>query len=132
MKYKFQWLLAAFCIFIASSTQMFAEGEKKEEVKTVPIPLTTGKSFTGNDHRGMLSVPFVAYYQGGAIYISTSAEFTSIDIHVLNETTGQTWHSTTDISDGMGEICIVHGKAGSYSVEIITEYGEYFVGSFHL
>lgn len=132
MKYKFQWILTAFCIFIASSTQMFAEGEKKEEVKTVPIPIVTGDVLTGKHHRDFITIPFAAYYQGGAIYISTSAEFTSIDIHVLNETTGQTWHSATDISDGMGEICIVHGEAGSYSVEIITEYGECFIGNFRL
>ena len=34
--------------------------------------------------------------------------------------------------DGMGEICISDGCAGSYSVEIVTEYGECFVGDFEL
>jgi hypothetical protein len=50
----------------------------------------------------------------------------------VNETTNQVWNSTTDISDGMGEICISDGGAGNYTVEIITEYGECFVGSFTL
>ena len=37
-----------------------------------------------------------------------------------------------DISDGMGEISIANGDSGSYSVEIITEYGEIFYGTFTL
>ena len=131
MKYKFQWLLTAVCFLIASSTQMFAEGEKKEEVK-VSIPISTGRVVHGNDARDGGAVPFSAYYQGGTIYVSTSAEFSVISVAVVNETTGQSWSSTTDISDGMGEISITNAGIGSYRVEIITEYGECFVGSFCL
>ena len=58
--------------------------------------------------------------------------FSSITVDVVNETTGQVWSTTTDISDGMGEICITGGGVGSYSVEIVTEYGECFVGDFEL
>ena len=101
-----------------------------EEVKTVLIPLTTGKPLNGDDMRGVVAVPFTAYYQGGTIYIGTSAEFSAITIAVENETTGQTWGSTTDISDGMGEIYISDGDSGSYTIEIVTEYGECFVGRF--
>ena len=72
------------------------------------------------------------YYQGGTIYVSTSAEFSSITVDIENGTTGQIWTTTTDISDGMGEIHIIGGGAGSYSVEIVTEYGECFVGDFEL
>jgi len=102
------------------------------EVEGVPIPLITGEVLTGDDMRGVIAVPFTAYYQGGTIYISTSAEFSSITVDVVNETTGQVWNSTTDISDGMGEICITSGGAGSYSVEIVTEYDEIFYGTFTL
>ena len=132
MKYKFQWLLTAFCIFIASSTQMFAEGEKKEEVKKVSIPLITVEPISGDEKRTCEIVPFTAYYQGGAIYISSTAEFSVISVEVVNETTSQSWNSTTNVSDGMGEISITNAGSGSYRVEIITEYGECFVGSFHL
>jgi hypothetical protein len=55
-----------------------------------------------------------------------------ISVAVVNGTTGQIWSTTTDISDGMGEICIANGGAGSYTVEIVTEYGECFVGDFEL
>ena len=129
MKHTFQWLLAAVCLFVVGNAQVMADDE---EVKTVPIPLTTGNVPTGDDARNGGVVPFAAYYQNGAIYISTSAEFSSITVDVVNETTGQVWNSTTDISDGMGEICIANGGAGSYTVEIVTEYGECFVGDFEL
>ena len=129
MKHTFQWILVAVCLFVVGNASVMADDE---EVKIVPIPISTGKPLNGDDIRGNVKVPFSAYYQNGAIYISTSAEFSSITVDVENETTDQVWNSTTDISDGMGEICISGGGAGSYSVEIVTEYGECFVGSFRL
>ena len=129
MKHTFQWLLAAAFLFVVGNVSVMADDE---EVKTVSIPIITGNVLTGDDHRGVIFVPFTAYYQGGTIYISTSAEFSAITVDVVNETTGQVWNSTTDISDGMGEICITSGGAGSYSVEIVTEYGECFTGNLTL
>ena len=129
MKHTFQWILAAVCLFIVGNAQVMSDDEK---VKTVPIPIITGDVLTGDDARDGGLVPFAAYYQGGTIYISTSAEFSSITVDVVNETTGQVWNSTTDISDGMGEISITNAGSGSYRVEIITEYGECFVGDFRL
>ena len=128
MKYTFQWILVAVCLFVVGTAQVMADGGE-EEVK-VDIPICTGRDLTGSDMRGNVGVPFTAYYQNGTIYISSSAEFSSITVDVVNETTGQVWNSTTDISDGMGEIYIFGGGAGSYSVEIVTEYGEIFYGTF--
>ena len=130
MKHTFQWILVVVCLLVVGNTYVKASND--EEVEGVPIPLITGEVVTGNDYRGIVSIPFTAYYQGGTIYISTSAEFSSITVDVVNETTGQVWNSTTDISDGMGEICISGGGAGSYSVEIVTEYDECFTGDFEL
>ena len=129
MKHTFQWLLAAVCLFVVSTVQVMADDN--EDVK-IPILIGTGKPYTGDIRRDNSVVPFIAYYQGGAIYVSTSAEFSSITVTVENETTNQVWNSTTDISDGMGEICITSGGAGSYTVEIVTEYGECFTGNFRL
>ena len=130
MKHTFQWILVAVCLFVVGTVQVLADGSGEKEI--VPIPISTGKVLTGNDARNGGVVPFTAYYQNGTIYISTSAEFSSITVDVVNETTGGIWNSTTDISDGMGEISIAGGGAGSYTVEIITEYGECFTGSFRL
>ena len=128
MKHTFQWILVAVCLFVVGTVQVMADGEGEKDI--VPIPISTGDVLTGDDARDGGLVPFAAYYQGGTIYISTSAEFSVITIAVENETTGQVWNSTTDISDGMGEICISDGCAGSYTVEIVTEYGEIFYGTF--
>ena len=128
MKHTFQWLLAAVCLFVVGNASVMADDE---EVR-LPILIGTGEVLTGDDLRGVVAVPFTAYYQGGTIYIGTSAELSVITIAVENKTTGQVWNSTTDISDGMGEISITSGGAGSYSVEIVTEYGECFVGRFTL
>ena len=130
MKHTFQWILAVVCLFVVGTVQVMADGGKEKDI--VPIPISTGKSFTGSDQRGVLSILFEAYYQNGTIYISTSAEFSSINVDVVNETTGHIWNSTTDISDGMGEICISDGGAGSYTIEIVTEYGEKFYGFFRI
>lgn len=130
MKHTFQWILAVVCLFVVGTVQVMADGGKEKDI--VPIPISTGKSFTGSDQRGVLSILFEAYYQNGTIYISTSAEFSSINVDVVNETTGHIWNSTTDISDGMGEICITSGGTGSYTIEIVTEYGEKFYGFFRI
>ena len=129
MKTFINWLLVAVCLFTVGNVQVMADDKGEKEVF---IPITTGEVVTGNDHRGVVLVPFTACYQGGHIYIGTSAEFSVISLNVENETTGQVWNSSLDISDGMGEICISDGGAGNYTVEIITEYGECFVGSFTL
>lgn len=131
MKHTFQWILVAVCLFVVGTVRVMADN-KDDDAPSVPIPISTGEVVTGNDHRGVVSIPFTAYYQGCAIYISTSAEFSSIIVTVENETTGQIWNSTTDISDGMGEISISDGGAGSYTIEILTEYGECFTGNFRL
>lgn len=128
---NFQWLVLAACLFVMGTTHVMAD-DKKDDAPSVPIPLTTGSIYTGSDARDGGVVPFAAYYQGGTIYISTSAEFSSIIVDVENETTSQVWNSTTDISDGMGEISITGGGAGRYLVEIVTEYGEIFYGTFTL
>mgnify|MGYP003397016240 FL=1 len=129
MKNVFNWILVAVCLFTVGNTHVMADGGEKD---IVPIPISTGEVLTGDDARDGGVIPFIAYYQNGTIYISSSAEFSSITVDVVNETTGQVWNSTTDISDGMGEICITSGGVGSYSVEIVTEYDECFVGTFNL
>lgn len=130
MKIFFNWLLVAVCLFTVGNVQVMADGNKEKDI--VPIPISTGEVVHGDDQRNLVYVPFTAYYQTGTIYVSSSADFSEITINVENETTGQAWSSTSDISDGMGEISIINGGAGSYTVEIVTEYGDCFVGSFTL
>lgn len=98
---NFQWLMIAVCLFVVGTVQVMADGGKEKDI--VPIPIYTGKSFTGSDQRGVLSILFEAYYQNGTIY-KHFCRVSSINVDVVNETTGHVWNATTDISDGMGEI----------------------------
>ena len=126
-----QWLVLAACLFVMGTTHVMAD-DKKDDAPSVPVPIILGEELKGGDARGGVTIPFTAYYQGGTIYVSNCAEFSSITITVENETTGQVWNSTTDTSDGMGEICISDGSAGCYTVEIMTEYEVIFYGTFTL
>ena len=132
MKTVFQWLLVATCLFTVGNVQVMASSEEKKEEVKISIPISTGEPLNGNEIRDGIHIPFTAYYQAGTINVSTSAELSVISLNVVNETTGQVWSITTDVSDGMGEICIFDGGTGSYTVEIVTEYGECFTGSFRL
>ena len=129
---KFQWLMMAVCLFVVGNVSVMAEGEGETQPRPVPIPLVNEDFIQEGDYRTDTTVPFTAYYQNGTIYISTMGDFTTLAVSVVNETTGQVWNSTTDISDGMGEISIVGGGKGCYTVEIITEYNECFTGDFTL
>ncbi len=127
---KFQWLMMAVCLFVVGNVSVMAEGDGETQPRPVPIPLVNEDFIQEGDYRTDTTVPFTAYYQNGTIYISTMGDFTTLAVSVVNETTGQVWNSTTDISDGMGEISIVGGGKGCYTVEIVTEYNECFTGEF--
>lgn len=127
---KFQWLMMAVCLFVVSNVSVMAEGEGETQPRPVPIPLVNEDFIQEGDYRTDTAIPFTAYYQNETIYISTMGKFTTLAVSVVNETTGQEWDVTMDISDGMGEISIAGGGAGGYTVEIVTEYNECFTGGF--
>ena len=95
-----------------------------------PIVLTPEKGY--GDERGVVIIPLEAYYQGETIFLDFTHNVGDVEVSVRNTTIGNNWSGTVDSADGMGEISIAGGGAGSYSVEIITEYGDCFVGDFEL
>ena len=127
---NFQWLVLAAFLFVVGNTQVMAEGDETTTTTPTKIILGSDNPYPDDDNRNGCLVPFTAYYQNGTIYISTMGEFTALAVSVVNETTGQEWDATMDISDGMGEISIVGGGKGCYTVEIVTEYNECFTGEF--
>ncbi len=129
---NFQWLVLAAFLFVVGNTQVMAEGDETTTTTPTKIILGSDNPYPDDDNRNGCLVPFTAYYQNGTIYISTMGEFTALAVSVVNETTGQEWDATMDISDGMGEISIVGGGKGCYTVEIVTEYNECFTGDFTL
>lgn len=129
---NFQWLVLTACLFVVGNIQVMAEGDETTTTTPTKIILGSDNPYPDDDNRNGCLVPFTAYYQNGTIYISTMGEFTALAVSVVNETTGQVWSTTTDISDGMGEISISDGGVGCYAIEIVTEYGECFTGNFRL
>lgn len=127
---NFQWLVLAAFLFVVGNIQVMAEEDETTTTTPTKIIIGSNDPYPDDDNRNGCMVPFTAYYQNGTIYISTMGDFTTLAVSVVNETTGQVWNSTTDISDGMGEISIVGGGKGYYTVEIVTEYNECFTGKF--
>ena len=101
-----------------------------DDNSTPRLPIEIIKKEIPNQPRHLTSNSLECYYYSGVLYFMFSNDIGDVEISVTSET--NTWMKTMETSDGMGEISISNGGAGSYTVEIVTEYGECFVGSFTL
>ncbi len=119
-------------VMVGNVQSAYAEDFEIPENQTGPIILTEEGMIDGSDDRGVVIIPLEAYYQGETIFLDFTYNVGNVEVSVRNTTTGNCWSGTVNSADGMGEISISDGGAGSYSVEIITEYGECFTGNFRL
>ena len=124
MRTKF---LATILLVFGLSISMVAA---TDDNSTPRLPIEIIKKESPNQPRHLTSNFLECYYYSGVLYFMFSSDIGDVEISVISET--NTWMKTMETSDGMGEICIANGGAGSYSVEIVTEYGECFVGDFEL
>ena len=124
MRTKF---LATILLVFGLSISMVAA---TDDNSTPRLPIEIIKKEIPNQPRHLTSNFLECYYYSGVLYFMFSSDIGDVEISVISET--NTWMKTMETSDGMGEICIANGGAGSYSVEIVTEYGECFVGDFEL
>lgn len=95
-----------------------------------PIVLTPEKGY--GDERGVVIIPLEAYYQGETIFLDFTYNVGNVEVSVRNTTTGNCWSGTVNSADGMGEISITGGGVGSYTLTLVTEYGDCFNGYFNL
>lgn len=95
-----------------------------------PIVLTPEKGY--GDERGVVIIPLEAYYQGETIFLDFTYNVGNVEVSVRNTTTGNCWSGTVNSADGMGEISIAGGGAGSYTLTLVTAYGDCFTGYFNL
>lgn len=95
-----------------------------------PIVLTPEKGY--GDERGVVIIPLEAYYQGETIYLDFTYNVGRVQVSVQNTTTGNRWSGTVNSADGMGEIHISGGGAGSYILTLVTAYGDKYYGTFTL
>lgn len=127
---KVRILMLALSLLFVGSICVNADNNSGND-KGNPIPIVTGGKDSKNEKSG-IQVPFYAYYQDGMVYIGTTGEFTAVDVTIENTTTGTVYTEVLNMTDCTDSVDISTGGAGSYTLEIETEYGDEFVGYFTL
>lgn len=126
---KIKLLTLSVCLLFISNVCANAENDNGTKGDYIPIG---GQEKEDKNKKDLIQVPFYAYLQDGIIYIGTTGEFSSIDVCVTNTTTNNVWNSILFFTNGIATLDISDGGFGNYLLEIGTEYGEEFVGSFTL
>ena len=120
-------------VMVGSTLNVYAEEPEIPTQHTGPvIILTPEEILDGSDDRGVVIIPLEAYYQGETIYLDFTYNVGRVQVSVRNTTTGNCWSGTVNSADGMGEISITGGGAGSYTLTLVTAYGDCFNGYFNL
>ena len=118
-------------VMVGSTLNVYAEEPKLPTQQTGPvIILTPEEILDGSDDRGIVIIPLEAYYQGETIYLDFTYNVGRVQVSVQNTTTGNRWSGTVNSADGMGEIHISGGGAGSYILTLVTAYGDKYYGTF--
>lgn len=118
-------------VMVGSTLNVYAEEPKLPTQQTGPvIILTPEEILDGSDDRGIVIIPLEAYYQGETIFLDFTYNVGNVEVSVRNTTIGNSWSGTVDSADGMGEISIAGGGAGSYTLTLVTAYGDKYHGTF--
>ena len=125
MRTKF--FTTALLLFGLSTSMVQATEVEPDVPQTIEIVIT---GIPKGEPRHIVFSPIECYYYGGVLYFMFSNDIGNVGISVTSET--NTWMKTMETSDGMGEINISNGGTSEYTIEIVTEFGECFVGSFTL
>ena len=124
-------LILSICLLFIGNVSVSADNNKGSNRHDIPLS-NEGKNEDTNKEKSLTLVPFYAYYQEGIVYIGTTGEFTAVDVTIENTTTGTVYTEVLNMTDCTDSVDISTGGAGSYTLEIETEYGDEFVGSFTL
>ncbi len=117
-------------VMVGNVQSAYAEDFEIPENQTGPIILTQEGMLDGSDDRGVVIIPLEAYYQGETIFLDFTHNVGDVEVSVRNMTTGTGWSGTVDSADGMGQISIANGGAGSYVLTLETAYGDKYHGTF--
>lgn len=72
-----------------------------------------------------------AYYQNGVIYLQFSWDLGCMDVSVTNHATGEQWLDAVCSDSGAEAVCI-STSAGNYTIELTTDDGTTYSGTFVL
>ncbi len=113
-------------VMVGNVQSAYAEDDSPVKIE---IPLGEGKDESYDD-RSLAIIPLEAYYQNGIISLDFTHNVGNVEVSVRNTTTGNNWSGTVNSADGMGEISVVGGGAGSYTITLVTAYGDKYHGTF--
>lgn len=117
-------------VMVGNVQSAYAEDFEIPENQTGPIILTQEGMIDVSDDRGVVVIPLEAYYQGETIFLDFTYNVGNVEVSVRNTTTGNCWSGTVNSADGMGEISIAGGGVGSYTLTLVTAYGDKYHGTF--
>lgn len=101
-----------------------AEVQKKE-----PQDVKLEKGHSGNENaypRSLLNIPIVCTYMDGVIQLSLLEEVGDWEVIVTNQLTSEEWSATNSL------LLNVSTASGTYLVQIVTEDGTLYYGTYTL
>ena len=113
-------------VMVGNVQSVYAEDDPPVKIE---IPLGEGKDESYDD-RSLSIIPLEAYCQGETIFLDFTHNVGNVQVSVRNTTTGNSWSGTVNSADGMDEISIFGGGAGSYTITLVTAYGDKYHGTF--
>lgn len=119
-------------VMVGNVQYAYAEDKGESAPPVYPIPIGLGSHLDANDLRDIVIVPLEAYYQSGTIFLDFTHNVGDVEVSVRNTTTGNSWSRTVNSADGTAQISIANGGTGSYTLTLVTAYGDCFIGNFNL
>lgn len=122
-------LLTLFAIGLTSISLFATEGDTKKPitiVKDKPVDDTIIRPRTPD-----VSTGIDAYYQNGVIYLQFGWDLGCMDVSVTNHATGEQWLDAV-CSDSGAEAVYISTSAGNYTIELTTDDGTTYSGTFVL
>lgn len=123
MKKVLLMLMALFSFNFNVFCMLGMESEKKE------IPLKEDKNVNADETRPRTSVliPIACYYDNGVISLEPLADLGEIRLTVINQNSGEEWRNEE------GALYVFTStQTGVYWVEIVTESGDTYYGTYTL
>ena len=116
-------VMMLFCLHFFAIT-VNAEVQEK---KPLDVKLEKGQSDNEDSYlRSLINIPMTCFYLDGTIQLTMLEEFGDWEVTVTNQTTGEQWSAVNGLSLSTST------ASGIYLVQIITEDGSLYYGTYSL
>lgn len=115
-------VLCFLMLLLATNSFIVSAAEKKED-----IPLTGGNSEKYDKNTPRNLIPLSCYYEEGVVSLNVWGDLGAIQLSVTNQLTGETEVNVN------GTLSVnVPTASGTYIVQIVTEDGTWYYGTYTL